>query len=92
MSWLWLAIVIVPIYWIFITSFKAQSSYYATNPLAPPTEPTLDNYRLVVESDFPLYFLNSLIVTVGAVVPAVAVSFMAAYAIVRGGGRRFLRG
>ncbi|MEV4379801.1 carbohydrate ABC transporter permease [Streptosporangium sp. NPDC049644] len=91
-GWLWLAIVIVPIYWILITSFKAQSSYYATNPLAPPTEPSLANYQLVVESDFPLYFLNSLIVTVGAVVPAVTVAFMAAYAIVRGGARRFLRG
>ncbi|MDH2430451.1 carbohydrate ABC transporter permease [Sphaerisporangium sp. TRM90804] len=92
-GWLWLAIVIVPIYWIFITSFKAQSSYYATNPLVPPAEPTFDNYKLVVESDFPLYFLNSLIVTVGAVVPAVLISFMAAYAIVRGGGAfRFLRG
>ncbi|MEV6863964.1 carbohydrate ABC transporter permease [Streptosporangium subroseum] len=90
-SWLWLAIVIVPIYWIVITSFKAQSTYYATNPLAPPTDPTLANYQMVVESDFPLYFVNSLIVTVGAVIPAVAVSFMAAYAIVRGGGRRFLR-
>jgi raffinose/stachyose/melibiose transport system permease protein len=91
-SWLWLAIVIVPIYWIFITSFKAQSTYYATNPLAPPTDPTLANYQMVIESDFPLYFLNSLIVTIGAVIPAVAVSFMAAYAIVRGGRLRFLRG
>ncbi|MEU8272039.1 carbohydrate ABC transporter permease [Sphaerisporangium sp. NPDC049002] len=91
-GWLWLAVVIVPIYWIAITSFKAQSTYYATNPLAPPTEPTLANYKLVIESDFPLYFLNSLIVTVGAVVPAVAFAFMAAYAIVRGGAHRFLRG
>ncbi|AWS46964.1 carbohydrate ABC transporter permease [Streptosporangium sp. 'caverna'] len=91
-SWLWLAVVIVPIYWIVITSFKAQSSYYATNPLAPPTDPTLANYQMVIESDFPLYFVNSLIVTVGAVIPAVAVSFMAAYAIVRGGRLRFLRG
>ncbi|MFC6082135.1 carbohydrate ABC transporter permease [Sphaerisporangium aureirubrum] len=89
---LWLLIVIVPIYWIVITSFKTQSNYYATNPLAPPGEPTLDNYRLVIESDFIQYFINSLIVTVGAVIPAVAVSFMAAYAIVRSSGRsRFLR-
>ncbi|WP_214409246.1 carbohydrate ABC transporter permease [Sphaerisporangium fuscum] len=90
-GWLWLAVVIVPIYWIVVTSFKSQSTYYASNPLAPPTAPTLDNYKMVVESDFPLYFLNSLIVTVGAVVPAVAFAFMAAYAIVRGGGGRFLR-
>jgi len=89
-GWLWLLIVIVPIYWIVITSFKTQSNYYATNPLVPSGEPTLANYVMVIESDFPLYFLNSLIVTVGAVVPAVAISFMAAFAIVRGGGR-FLR-
>ncbi|WP_049569066.1 carbohydrate ABC transporter permease [Nonomuraea sp. SBT364] len=90
-SLVWLAIVVIPIYWIVITSFKTQNNYYATNPLAPPTEPSLDAYRLVVESDFPLYFLNSLIVTLGAVIPAVAVSFMAAYAIVRSGRTRFLR-
>lgn len=90
-GWLWLAVVIVPIYWIVITSFKTQGNYYATNPLVPPTEPTLENYRLVIESDFPLYFLNSIIVTVGAVVPAVTFAFMAAYAIVRGGTGRFLR-
>jgi raffinose/stachyose/melibiose transport system permease protein len=85
-GWLWLLIVIVPIYWIVITSFKTQSNYFAMNPLAPPTEPTLDNYKLVIENDFLRYFVNSTIVTLGAVVPAVLVSFMAAYAIVRAAG------
>lgn len=92
-GWLWLLVVLLPIYWIVITSFKMQSDYYATNPLAPPTDPTLDNYRFVLESDFARYFVNSVIVTVGAVGPAVLVSFMAAYAIVRGSAvSRFLRG
>jgi raffinose/stachyose/melibiose transport system permease protein len=91
-GWLWLLIVMVPIYWIVITSFKTQSNYFATNPLAPPTDPTLDNYRLVIESNFARYFVNSIVVTWGAVVPAVIVSFMAAYAIVRAGDKRFLRG
>jgi raffinose/stachyose/melibiose transport system permease protein len=90
-GWLWLLIVIVPIYWIVITSFKTQGNYFLTNPLAPPTEPTLDNYRFVLEADFARYFINSVIVTLGAVVPAVLVSFMAAYAIVRAGDRRLLR-
>jgi raffinose/stachyose/melibiose transport system permease protein len=90
-GWLWLAIVIVPIYWIFITSFKAQSDYYATNPLVPPSRPTLQNYQLVIESDFVQYFVNSLIVALGAVVPSVAVSFMAAFAIVRSRSGWFLR-
>jgi raffinose/stachyose/melibiose transport system permease protein len=90
-GWLWLLIVIVPIYWIVITSFKTQSNYFQTNPFAPPTEPTLDNYQLVIESDFIRYFVNSAVVTLGAVVPAVLVSFMAAYAIVRAGDRWLLR-
>jgi raffinose/stachyose/melibiose transport system permease protein len=90
-GWLWLLIVIVPIYWIVITSFKTQSNYFQTNPLAPPAEPTLDNYQVVIEADFVRYFVNSTIVTLGAVVPAVLISFMAAYAIVRAGDWWVLR-
>jgi raffinose/stachyose/melibiose transport system permease protein len=90
-GWLWLLIVIVPIYWIVITSFKTQSNYFLTNPFAPPTEPTLDNYRFVIEADFARYFINSVIVALGAIVPAVLVSFMAAYAIVRAGDQWLLR-
>jgi raffinose/stachyose/melibiose transport system permease protein len=90
-GWVWLLIVIVPIYWIVISSFKTQSNYFAMNPLAPPTEPTLDNYRFVIEAHFARYFVNSVIVTLGAVVPAVLVSFMAAYAIVRAGDWWLLR-
>lgn len=91
LSALWLAIVIVPIYWIVITSFETSAGYYAANPMAPPTDPTLESYRLVLESDFVRYFANSVVVTVGAVAPAVLFSFMAAFAIVRGGGSRYLR-
>jgi raffinose/stachyose/melibiose transport system permease protein len=84
-SWIWLLIVLIPIYWIVITSFKTQSTYFATNPLVP-SAPTFDAYKLVVQSDFPRYFLNSVIVTVGAIVPAVLISFAASFAIVRGNG------
>ena len=90
-GWLWLLIVIVPIYWIVITSFKTQSNYFQTNPFAPPTEPTLDNYKVVLEAHFARYFINSVIVALGAIVPAVLVSFMAAYAIVRAGDQWLLR-
>ncbi|MFF4837032.1 carbohydrate ABC transporter permease [Streptomyces sp. NPDC001315] len=90
-GWIWLVVVAVPLYWILITSLKAQSRYYSSNPLVPSGDPTLDNYRLVIESDFIRYFVNSAVVTVGAVVPAVVFSFMAAYAIVRGWRMRGLR-
>jgi raffinose/stachyose/melibiose transport system permease protein len=90
-GWLWLIIVVLPIYWIIISSLKTQSTYYDTNPLVPPAHPSLASYHLVIKAGFAGYFLNSLVVAVGAVVPAVAVSFMAAYAIVRDGRGWFLR-
>jgi raffinose/stachyose/melibiose transport system permease protein len=90
-GWVWLAVVVVPIYWVVISSLKTQSNYYLENPFAPPGHPTLENYRMVLRADFPRFFLNSTVVAVGAVVPAVLSSFMAAYAIVRDGRRWFLR-
>jgi len=89
-GWVWLVVVMLPIYWIVISSFKTQSNFF-DSPLVPSTDPTLDSYRLVIDSDFIRYFGNSVVVTVGAVVPAVLVSFMAAFAIVRGGNGWFLR-
>jgi raffinose/stachyose/melibiose transport system permease protein len=91
-AWVWLLIVMVPLYWIVVTSFKDQTAYFSQNPFALPADPTLANYKLVIESDFPQYFLNSVIVTAGTIVPAVAIAFMAAYAIVRGAGSKFLAG
>jgi raffinose/stachyose/melibiose transport system permease protein len=91
-GWLWLLIVMIPLYWIVITSFKDQTAYFSQNPFALPSAPTMTNYKLVIESDFPRYFLNSVIVTAGTIIPAVAIAFMAAYAIVRGAGGRFLAG
>jgi raffinose/stachyose/melibiose transport system permease protein len=91
-GWIWLFIIIAPIYWIIITSFKSQTNYFASNPMVPTSKPTLDNFRLVLDSDFTHYFVNSTIVTIGAVIPAVLVSFMAAYAIIRDGRRWFIRG
>jgi len=91
-GWIWLVIVLVPLYWIVITSFKASSDYYQQNAFAPPTNPTLDNYRLVIENDFVRYFINSVAVAVGTTVPTVVLALMAAYAIVRGAHSRTLKG
>ncbi|MER7250461.1 carbohydrate ABC transporter permease [Kribbella sp. NPDC000426] len=89
-GWIWLAIVVIPLYWIVVTSFKDQSDYFTQNPFALPSAPTSENYKLVIESDFPRYFINSVIVTIGTIIPAVGISFMAAYAIIRGAGSKFL--
>ncbi|MFI7135151.1 carbohydrate ABC transporter permease [Nonomuraea sp. NPDC050153] len=86
----WLVVVIVPIYWAVLASLRGQEGFFTANPLLPPDAPTLDNYALVLGNDFALYFLNSVIVTVTATTLTLAVSFTAAYAIVRS-ERRSLR-
>jgi raffinose/stachyose/melibiose transport system permease protein len=91
LAWLWLLIVVIPIYWIVVTSFKSEDLYFSTNPFVPGTHLTLENYHFVLQSHFAHYFVNSLVVAIGTVLPAVGVSFMAAFAIVRGGNGRFLR-
>ena len=92
LSWVWLLVVMIPIYWIVITSVKTSANYFDTNPFAPPADPSLENYRLVIESDFVRYFANSALVAIGTVVPAVLFSLMAGYAIIRGqANSRFLR-
>jgi raffinose/stachyose/melibiose transport system permease protein len=90
-GWFWLAVILVPLYWIVITSFKAQSDYYQANAFVPPANPTLDNYRLVIQNDFLHYFVNSVLVAVGTTVPTVVLALMASYAIVRGAHSKLLR-
>ncbi len=90
-GWFWLAVVLIPLYWMVITSFKPQSDYYLQNAFAPPLHPTLDNYRLVIHNDFLQYFINSVLVTVGTTVPTVVLALMAAFAIVRAAHSRLLR-
>ncbi|MEW1826746.1 carbohydrate ABC transporter permease [Streptomyces sp. NPDC088196] len=87
----WTAIVVVPIYWLVVTSLRSQSDFTSDSPLALPSHPTLDSYRTVLDGDFTTYLLNSVIVTAGTVVIAVAVALMAAFSIVRNAGTRFSR-
>jgi raffinose/stachyose/melibiose transport system permease protein len=83
----WLVIVLVPVYWVVVTSLRTREGFFDANPLAVPSHPTLENYRLVLDNDFAHFLLNSLLVTVGATLLTLVVSFLAAYAIVRGTSR-----
>ncbi|HEY0247253.1 MAG TPA: carbohydrate ABC transporter permease [Gryllotalpicola sp.] len=85
LGWAWLAVILIPIYYIVITSISKQGDYYTRNPLMPPTKPTLGSYAMVLETGFARYFLNSAIVTLGTVVVTTLVCLLAAYAIVRSG-------
>jgi raffinose/stachyose/melibiose transport system permease protein len=82
-AWIWLAVIIVPIYYIVVTSIRPQSSFFSENPLSIPATPSLDAYSLVLQNDFLQYFANSVIVTIASVVVILAVSLMASFVVVR---------
>ncbi|MFF6784948.1 ABC transporter permease subunit [Streptomyces sp. NPDC012510] len=79
----WTALVVVPVYWVVVTSLRGSADFTTASPLAPPAQPTLDNYRSVLDGGFTTYLLNSLVVTVAAVAITVVVALMAAFSIVR---------
>lgn len=86
-GFLWLLVIMVPIYYIVVTSLRSQTGFFTSNPLGFPKDATLDNYKLVLNNGFWTYFANSVIVTLVTVVFSVAVSLMAAYVVVRGSGK-----
>lgn len=83
LGWVWLATVIVPVYYILITSVRQQNDIFTENPLSLPSNPTFDAYKRVFENDFLLYVGNSAFVTVMTVLIILIVSFMVSYMIVR---------
>jgi raffinose/stachyose/melibiose transport system permease protein len=78
---IWLVVVGAPIYYMVVVSIEPTSEFLATNPWLP-SGATLDNYGAVFDSGFARYLLNSVIVAGATTVLAVAVSLLAAYAIV----------
>jgi multiple sugar transport system permease protein len=78
------AIVLFPFVWIVLTSFKPEPELYAIPPALVPQEPTLDHYReLLIESDFPSFFLNSVIVAPVSTAIALLLGAPAAYGFAR---------
>ena len=92
-AFLLLAWTVFPFFWILLTSLKSPGDIIAVPPSFVFT-PTLDNYAALVvgeqrgqysstRPDFPLFFLNSMIISVGAVALSVVVGIPAAYALAR---------
>lgn len=80
---IWLLIVVLPVYFIVITSLRLSESYLSDGALTLPSAVTLDAYRRVFELDFGKFMINSLIVTVSVIVLVISLALPAAYAIVR---------
>ncbi|MDB5074068.1 MAG: binding-protein-dependent transport system inner rane component, partial [Chloroflexi bacterium] len=78
-----------PIFWIFTTSFKNLADAQSPVPKFFNFTPTLDNYRHIfsnpsgASTDFPHYFVNSIVIDVSATVIALLLGTLAAYAFSR---------
>ena len=84
----WLALVIIPLYWVVVTSLRSQAGFFGSSQLALPRPLTFGNFHLVLSNQFGTYLRNSVIVTAAAVVIILAVALMAGYGIVRAGRRK----
>jgi multiple sugar transport system permease protein len=81
--WVVALIFFAPILWIVMGAFKTKDEILATPPLIL-FMPTLDNFiDVFTRQNVPNYFLNSIFMSLGAMIIAIIVSFMAAYAFSR---------
>jgi raffinose/stachyose/melibiose transport system permease protein len=80
---LWTVVVILPLYALFVSCFKSTAQIYAS-PLALPPQWSLDNFISAwTQLNLGQNLLNSLMVTVGAVLITIVVSAMAAFPLSR---------
>ena len=76
-------IAIFPIAWVLLSSFK-PGVWVQSSELSLIKEPTVDNYAYVLtETNFPRWFLNSVIVAAFTMVFGIAMSATAGYALSR---------
>lgn len=83
---LFIILFLFPPYYMLITSFKTNEeiSSMAGNPWIINAKPTLEHYtNLLLNTSFPTYFKNTVIVTVCTVVISMVVSILAAYSLAR---------
>jgi raffinose/stachyose/melibiose transport system permease protein len=79
---IWLAVVLIPISYTIIQTFKTQEDALASNPWSL-SNPTLANYQMVLGTQLLRYLFNSVVTSVGAVLLSLLLGSLAAYALAR---------
>jgi multiple sugar transport system permease protein len=79
----YLAWVLIPLFWTGLNSLKTLGDIYAVPPKLIFT-PTLENWDYVIRySEFPRYYMNSLIISASSTLIAMLVGYLMAYALAR---------
>ena len=79
----WLAIVLAPLYYMILASFRTQGTYLTANPWVPTGGLSVSSYGTVFGAGLNRYLLNSVILTAACIVLTVTISLAAAFRIVR---------
>jgi N,N'-diacetylchitobiose transport system permease protein len=79
-----LAVSVFPVYWMVLTAFKPTTDILSETPTFWPAHPTLEHFTTAVGTPgFWTFWGNSLSITVGAVLLALVVALLAAFAVAR---------
>ena len=77
----WALVVLFPIWTLIINSFKSKLDIYQ-DPFGIPPQINIESYLSVFrDSDFPIYFRNSFVVTIGSIVMILLLGSLAAYSL-----------
>ena len=77
------AIVIFPLFWLFVTSLKTTPEIYRFPITYYPHNPTLVHYKKIIDLNFPRFFFNSIIIGTGTMFTAILIGILPAYAFAR---------
>jgi raffinose/stachyose/melibiose transport system permease protein len=79
----WLVIVIAPLYYMILASFRTQGTYLTANPWLPSGGLSASSYGTVFGAGLGRYLLNSVLLTAACIAATVTISLAAAFRIVR---------
>lgn len=82
--WVYAFISVYPLFWMVSYSLKNNQEIFVSNPFGPTTSFRIENYfKAWQEFDVPMYFTNSLLISVATVVVTIAVAVVFSYAVSR---------
>lgn len=82
-------VIFFPVLWTILTSFKTESSAVASPPQFLNADWTLENYADVwARSDYPRFFWNSVVISVGSTLLGLAIAIPSAWAMAFAPGKR----
>ena len=88
-AWFVACLIFFPVFWTILTSFKTEASAVASPPELLGADWTLENYVEVwSRSDYPRFFWNSVVISVGSTLLGLAIAIPSAWAMAFVPGKR----